>query len=65
VAISHRASDIDPERSAEFTRVYNERSAVPFSLRSRTEITRFFDGTELVEVHGGAPARRRPDMATT
>jgi len=49
LAISHGASDIDPDRSVDFTRIYNERSAVPFTLRSRVEVTRFFDGTDLIE----------------
>jgi hypothetical protein len=49
LAVSHGASDIDPGRSGEFTRIYNERSAVPFTLRSRAEVTRFFDGTDLIE----------------
>jgi O-methyltransferase involved in polyketide biosynthesis len=49
LAISHGASDIDPDRSVDFTRIYNERSAVPFTLRSRAEVARFFDGTDLIE----------------
>jgi O-methyltransferase involved in polyketide biosynthesis len=49
LAVSHGASDIDPQRSVDFTRIYNERSAVPFTLRSRAEVTRFFDGTDLIE----------------
>jgi O-methyltransferase involved in polyketide biosynthesis len=49
LAVSHGASDIDPERSADFTRIYNERSAVPFTLRTRAEVTRFFDGTDLID----------------
>jgi hypothetical protein len=49
LAIGHGASDVDLERSPDFTRVFNERSAVPFTLRSRAEVTRFFDGTDLIE----------------
>jgi aminoglycoside phosphotransferase (APT) family kinase protein len=49
LAISHGASDVDPERSDEFTRIYNEHSAVPFTLRTRAGYTRFFDGPDLIE----------------
>ena len=49
LAISHGASDVDPERSAPFADTFNEHSASPLKLRTRAEITRFFDGTELLE----------------
>jgi O-methyltransferase involved in polyketide biosynthesis len=49
LAVSHGASDVDPERSDPFTRIYNERAAFPFTLRTRAEVTRFFDGTDLLD----------------
>lgn len=49
LAISHGASDIDPERSAPFADTFNEHSAAPLTLRTRGEITRFFDGADLLE----------------
>lgn len=49
LAVSHGASDIDPQRSAPFADTFNEHSATPLTLRTRAEITRFFDGTELLE----------------
>jgi hypothetical protein len=49
LAIGHGASDIDPERSAPFADTFNEHSAAPLILRTRAEVTRFFDGTDLLE----------------
>jgi len=48
LAISHASSDIktDPQEAA--AEKYNARSATPITLRSRAEVTRFFDGLELV-----------------
>jgi O-methyltransferase involved in polyketide biosynthesis len=48
LAVSHASSDIDtgpPEAALER---YNSRSATPIVLRSRAEVTRFFDGLDLV-----------------
>jgi S-adenosyl methyltransferase len=49
LAISHGASDIDPERSTPFASTFNAHSAAPLTLRTRAEFTRFFDGTDLLE----------------
>ena len=49
LAVSHGASDIDPERSAPFADSFNEHSAAPLTLRTRAEVTRFFDGTSILE----------------
>jgi SAM-dependent methyltransferase len=47
LAISHPASDIHPGQ-AQAQRRYNERVATPQTLRSRTEVARFFEGLDLV-----------------
>jgi hypothetical protein len=47
LAISHPASDIHPGQ-AEAQRRYNERVSTPQTLRNRAEVTRFFDGLDLV-----------------
>ena len=47
LVISHPASDIHPGQ-AEAQRRYNERVATPQTLRSRTEVARFFEGLDLV-----------------
>ena len=48
LAISHPASDIHAAAQAEAQKRYNERVSTPQTLRTRAEVTRFFDGLELV-----------------
>ena len=47
LVLSHPASDIHPGQ-AEAQRRYNERVATPQTLRTRAEVSRFFDGLDLV-----------------
>ena len=47
LVLSHPASDIHPGQ-AEAQRRYNERVSTPQTLRTRTEVSRFFDGLDLV-----------------
>ncbi|HEX4060006.1 MAG TPA: SAM-dependent methyltransferase [Streptosporangiaceae bacterium] len=47
LAISHPASDINASQ-AEAQRRYNERVSTPQTLRARDEVTRFFEGLDLV-----------------
>jgi S-adenosyl methyltransferase len=47
VAISHPASDIHANQ-AEAQKRYNERVSTPQTLRSQAEVSRFFDGLDLV-----------------
>jgi hypothetical protein len=49
LAVSHLASDIEPEASAEFLRRMNEQSFETYQFRAYDEVSRFFDGLELVE----------------
>jgi S-adenosyl methyltransferase len=48
LALSHPASDIHQAAQAEAQRRYNERVSTPQTMRTRAEVTRFFDGLELV-----------------
>jgi SAM-dependent methyltransferase len=48
LVISHGTGDFEPERANTAVQGYNQASA-PFVLRSHQEVTRFFDGLELVE----------------
>jgi hypothetical protein len=48
LALSHPASDINRAAQAEAQRRYNERVSTPQTLRTRAEVTRFFDGLDLV-----------------
>jgi hypothetical protein len=49
LALSHPASDTDRIAQAEAQRRYNQRVSTPQTLRTREQVTRFFDGLELVE----------------
>ena len=49
LALSQVASDIEPEQMAEAARRYNRLAHETQRHRNRTEVTRFFDGLDLVE----------------
>jgi hypothetical protein len=49
LALSHMASDIDPEAMAALERSVPENATYRFAMRSQDEVARFFDGLELVE----------------
>jgi hypothetical protein len=49
LVVSHMASDIDPEAMAELTRRHNESAPADLAVvRSHAEVTRFFDGLEVL-----------------
>jgi trans-aconitate methyltransferase len=49
LAVSHGASDIDAEQMAEVAKRINRVSHQHFTPRNRAEVSRFFDGLELLE----------------
>jgi S-adenosyl methyltransferase len=49
LALTHVASDIDPEQIAEATARLNQLSHQHFTLRDHAQVLRFFDGLELLE----------------
>jgi SAM-dependent methyltransferase len=49
LAISHLASDIEPEMMAALAERYDDTVPEPMVVRSRDEVARFFEGLELVE----------------
>jgi S-adenosyl methyltransferase len=49
LAISHPASDIEPEKVADLTARVNPLSHQQYTGRSRAQVMQFFDGLELVE----------------
>jgi hypothetical protein len=49
LALSHVASDIDPEQIGEATARLNQLSHQHFTLRDQAQVLRFFDGLELLE----------------
>ena len=53
--IVHVASDLDADTVAEATRLYNELSSTPVTMRSLGQVTKFFDGLEIIaDVGSGA-----------
>ena len=61
LTISHPASDIDAEQTAEFTRRFNESAAEHMVRRDHTGVTGLFDGLTLVEPGVTRTAEWRPD----
>ena len=53
LVIVHGASDIRAAAVAEGVRRYNAVSSMPITFRSREQVTRFFDGLELLDAGGG------------
>jgi hypothetical protein len=49
LVVSHASSDIRADGLSDATQRYNRSSAVSIHGRSQAEVTRFFDGTDLVE----------------
>ena len=49
LVISHPANDIEPEKMANMAQRLNQLMAQKVALRSRAEISRYFDGLELVD----------------
>jgi hypothetical protein len=49
LAVSHLARDIFPEEMAAFVRAVNEQATEKAVLRDCAEVSRFFDGLDLIE----------------
>jgi len=61
LAISHPASDVDAEAAAEAARQYDNALPTTQTNRNRAEVTRFFDGLELLEPGVVQLNKWRPD----
>lgn len=61
LALSHVASDIEPEASAEVARRLNRMVSQQGTYRSYDQVLRFFDGLELVEPGLTSVPHWRPD----
>jgi len=59
--LSHAASDIDAEQMAEMVKRINSSGAETTTLRNRAQVTRLFDGLDLVEPGVIRAAEWRPD----
>jgi hypothetical protein len=65
LVISHPASDIYPEQSAEIARRFNQRlGSVRSAARSREEVARFFTGLDLVPPGIVSTPRWRPEPSS-
>jgi hypothetical protein len=56
LVIVHGASDLDADLVGEGIALYNQHSSAPLAFRSREQVTRFFDGLELLDA-GAGPGR--------
>jgi len=65
LAISHPASDIEPEKMAQMAERLNRMMAEKVSFRDRAGVARFFDGLELVEPGLVRAQLWRPDSELT
>ena len=61
LVVSHLASDVQPETMAEMGRRLNESMTQQVTMRSKDEVTRFFDGLSLVEPGVVRTHEWRPD----
>ena len=61
LTVAHPASDIASEQMARSSRDYNERAAAPVTMRTHAEVSRFFDGLNLIEPGLVQVHRWRPD----
>jgi hypothetical protein len=62
VALTHSTAEIHGERMLEVMRDTTARGGTPIRARDRTEITRFFDGMELLDPGVVTCSRWRPDV---
>jgi S-adenosyl methyltransferase len=61
LAISHPASDVDAEEAAQAAREYDNALPTTQTNRNRAQVTRFFDGLELIEPGVVQLNKWRPD----
>ena len=64
LAISHMASDIEPEKSAAARDAANQLSYQQYTSRNRAELMRFFDGLDVIEPGLVQLQQWRPDPYT-
>ena len=60
LALSHATSDIQSGQVAAGTERYNQRSVVPITPRTRAEVTRFFDGMQIIDPGVVPPGQWHP-----
>jgi S-adenosyl methyltransferase len=65
LAINHPASDVHAHVAAEGAKQYNRSVSTPQTRRNHAEVSRFFDGLELISPGVVQPHRWRPDPSTS
>ncbi|ONH28668.1 SAM-dependent methyltransferase [Pseudofrankia asymbiotica] len=63
LAITHVTPDFAPEEARQVTEIYRARG-IPLRARTRAEVSRFFDGLDMVEPGVQVVHRWRPDAGT-
>ena len=61
LVISHPTTEVDAEPMTQAVQFWNQQGSAQMTLRTREEITRFFDGTDLAEPGVVSCSRWRPD----
>jgi hypothetical protein len=63
LVISHPTTEVDAEPMIQAVQFWNQQGSAPMTLRTRDELLRLFDGTELAEPGVVSCPRWRPDFA--
>jgi O-methyltransferase involved in polyketide biosynthesis len=63
LVISHPTTEVDAEPMTQAVEFWNQQGSAPMTLRTRAELLRMFEGTELVEPGVVSCSRWRPDEA--
>jgi len=65
LAISHPTTEVDAEPMTQAVQFWNQQGSAQMTLRTREEIARFFDGTDLADPGVVSCSRWRPDHDQT
>lgn len=65
LVIAHSTNEIETEAMNEAARRWNEGGSTSLTLRDRAELSRFFDGLEVLEPGIGSCSQWRPDKETS
>jgi O-methyltransferase involved in polyketide biosynthesis len=65
LVISHPTTEVDAEPMTQAVQFWNQQGSAPMTLRTREDITRFFDGADLAEPGVVSCSRWRPGQDGT
>ncbi|MGC0331547.1 hypothetical protein RKD23_004537 [Streptomyces sp. SAI-170] len=63
LVLSHPTTEVDGEAMTQAVEYWNSQGSAPMTLRTRADLTRFFDGVDLLEPGIVTCSRWRPDQA--